>query len=168
MLSHHTKKVKKLNELQCSDCQDKFQSKEELKSHKEDVDCPIRCRYCPQTFITKAKRTDHQNEMHQEQEAHLKFLEIDEGMSKKLKENLKAYSDSVKNGPKGKGRANPELDAWVEANSPRYMVGRSAKTTPNAKLELGQWYTIFKTLAPSKEILEHPCENPALSGHLLC
>ena len=157
MQSHHTKKVKKVNPLQCSDCQDKFQNQEELKSHKLDVDCPIRCPDCFETFEAKAKRTDHQKEQHQEEETELAFREIDEVMWKRIKDNLKAYLDVVKKGPKGKGRSDPELDSWVEANTPRYMIGRSSKTNP--RLELGQWYTIFKTLAPSAEILKHPCKK---------
>ena len=159
MQSHHTKKVKKPNPLQCSDCQDKFESQEELKSHKEDVDCLIRCRDCPEVFDTKAKRTDHQREIHPEEETELSFLEIDDAIWKRIKENLKAYSESVKKGPKGKGRSDPGLESWVEANTARFMIGRSARTNP--KQELGQWYTIFKTLAPSAEILEHPCERCA-------
>lgn len=159
MQSHHTKKVKKASSLQCSDCQSKFQNQDELKSHKLDVDCPIRCPDCSETFDAKAKRTDHQKERHPEAETDVALLEIDENMWKRIKDNLKAYLDVVKKGLKGKDPSNPSLDGWVDANTPRYMIGRSSKTNP--KLELGQWYTIFKTLAPSAEIIEHPCKNRA-------
>lgn len=91
---------------------------------------------------------------------------------KESKKSLKAYLDVVKKGPKGKGRNDPELDSWVEANTPRYMIGRSSKTNP--RLELGQWYTIFKALVPSVEILEHPCKKFSklrffsLTLHIVC
>jgi hypothetical protein len=129
MQSHHTKKVKKASSLQCSDCQTKFQNQEELKSYKLDVDCPIRCPDCLEDFGAKSLRIDHQKEQHPE-ETNLALFEIDENIWKRIKDNLKAYLEVVKKGPKGKGRSDPELDNWVEANTSQYMVGRSSKANP--------------------------------------
>lgn len=80
------------------------------------------------------------------------FMEIDEAMDEKIKENLKCYSDSLK---KGKGCSDPAMEKWITKNTAQYMIGRPLKA--NAKLELGQWYTIFRTLS-RREVLEIPCE----------
>jgi hypothetical protein len=78
---------------------------------------------------------------------------------KKIKHNLKSYTDSLKSKKGGpSGDPDPYREKWVLANTPRFESGRSARLKANAKLELGQWYTIFKTLAPDMEILEHPCK----------
>ncbi len=123
-----------------------------------NVDCAIRCPDCPDEFVTKALRQEHQKESHLE-EAHDPILrELDENMWKKVKDNLKVYTDYVKNKRGGpSGDPDPERTRWVLANTPRYESGRS-KTKVNSKLELGQWYTIFTTLAPNTKILEHPCK----------
>lgn len=84
------------------------------------------------------------------------LMEIDDAMNQKIKTNLKAYTDSLK---KGKSRSDPELEKWVDKNTERFMVGRSKA---NPKLELGQWYIYFKTLAPEKDVTDHPCKNPNL------
>lgn len=59
---------------------------------------------------------------------------------------------------KGKGRIDPALEQWVEANTPRYIAGRPEKANP--KLELGQWYTICRILAADGNVSKHPCRNP--------
>ncbi len=82
-----------------------------------------------------------------------KFMEIDDAMDEKIRENLKSYADSLK---KGKKRSDPTMDQWIEQNTAQYMIGRPSKA--NAKLELGQWYTIFSTLSPGTVVLEHPCQ----------
>lgn len=89
-------------------------------------------------------------------------MEIDDAMDKKIKENLKAYVGSLN---KGKGPIDPILERWIEANTDRYMIGRSK---PNPKLELGQWYIIFSTLASDAMVLEHPCKKSICSILILC
>jgi len=158
MQSHHTKQAKKVNSLQCTRCQEELPNLDELKGHELNVDCPIRCLNCHEQFDTKALRQEHQKQTHFEEEDQNCFMELDDVMWKQVKDNLKAYSDSLK---RGKGRVDPKLTEWVEANTARYEVGRSSKAKANAKLELGQWYTIFKTLTSGGEILEHPCEYPS-------
>ena len=115
-----------------------------------NVDCPIRCPECSEEFELKAMRQAHQEQTHPPEAKESKFMEIDEAKEKQIKDNLKAYVDSLK---KGKGRIDPDLEQWVEANTNRYMVGRNEKANP--KLELGQWYTICSTLFG--EVAQHPC-----------
>jgi hypothetical protein len=84
-------------------------------------------------------------------------MELDKKMWKRIRDEInafRAYSMSVKN---GKNTAKPELENWIDANIARYEAGRSEKANSNARAELGQWYTIFMTLASHKKILEHPC-----------
>ncbi len=152
MQSHHTKKP---NLLQCTRCQEEFENQDLLKSHEMNVDCPIRCPDCREEFEKKAMRQAHQEERHLEETKESRFMEIDDAMDKKIKESLKSYVDSLK---KGKGPIDPTLDQWIEANTDRYMIGRSSKRNP--KLELGQWYIIFSTLASDTRVLEHPCKIP--------
>jgi len=147
MKSHHTKKP---NPLQCSRCQEEFENQETLKHHELSVDCLIKCPNCPLEFDRKALRQAHQEEEHVNDDVKSKFMEIDESMDEKIKKTLKSYGDALK-----KGKAiDPAMEKWIEANTKRYMVGR--RSTANAKLELGQWYTIFRTLSP-REVLKHPC-----------
>ena len=159
MQNLHTKNVKKLGPLQCSRCQEEFPDPDDLRGHELNVDCPIRCPDCPDEFLTKALRQDHQKQSHLEQESDPVLIEIDEVMWKQVKDNLKAYTDSLKS-KKGKTSSDPnsERERWVVANTARYETGRS-KTKVNSKLELGQWYTIFTTLAPNVKILDHPCKQ---------
>jgi hypothetical protein len=165
MQNLHTKKAKKLSPLQCSRCQGDFTDLDELRGHELNIDCPIRCADpdCPDEFLTKALRQDHQKQCHLEQESDPVLREIDDGMWKQVKDNLKSYTDSLKS-KKGKSSNDPNIDRekWVANNIPRYETGR---TKVNSKLELGQWYTIFTTLAPNVKILDHPCK---LSVCLLC
>jgi hypothetical protein len=150
MQSHHTKKP---SLLQCTRCQEVFKNQDLLKSHEMNVDCPIRCPDCREEFDKKVMRQAHQEERHLEETKKTRFMEIDDAMDKKIKENSKAYADSLK---KGKGSIDPIRERWIEANTDRYMIGRPSKHNP--KLELGQWYVIFKTLAPEAKIPEHPCK----------
>jgi DNA-directed RNA polymerase subunit RPC12/RpoP len=154
----HTKQVKKVNALQCNRCQDEFSNQDELKSHELNVDCAIRCPECSDVFLTKAERQEHQKENHFEESNSDAFQELDEAMWKKIKDSLKLYADSFKK--KGKVPSDPdaERERWVIANTPRYEAGRSDAKF-NSKLELGQWYTIFTTLAPNMKILDHPCRS---------
>src|ERR1700722_19591595 len=153
MASHHTKKVMKPNLLQCSSCLQEFPNQDDLKKHNTDFDCSIRCPDCLEIFQTKAMRRDHQKERHMEAKES-NFMEINEVMSKNIKERLKAYNNSLK---KGKTPIDAELDQWVDANTARYNVGRHLA---NPKLELGQWYTIFRVLASNGTVSEHPCKKP--------
>ena len=100
-------------------------------------------------------RQAHQEERHLEEIKESRFMEIDDAMDKKIKERLKAYVDSLK---KGKGSSDPIREQWIEANTDRYMVGRSSKHNP--KLELGQWYIIFSTVASEAKVPQHPCKYP--------
>jgi hypothetical protein len=156
MQSHHTKNPKKLNPLQCTRCQEGFKNQDLLKRHEMNVDCPIRCPDCPEEFEKKALRQAHQEERHLGEIDELRFMEIDDAMEKKIKENLKGYVDSLK---KGKGSIDETREKWIEVNTHRYMIGRSSK--PNPKLELGQWYIIYRTLASDAEVPEHPCKISA-------
>jgi hypothetical protein len=97
-------------------------------------------------------RLAHQEQDHIDEDEGSQFLEIDETLDDKLKENLKTYNDSLK---KGKGPIDAKMEEWIVANTQRYMNGRPSKA--NAKLELGQWYTIFKTLLDA-DVPKHPCE----------
>ncbi|KAG4440563.1 hypothetical protein IFR05_003979 [Cadophora sp. M221] len=153
MKSHHTKPVKKLSQLQCSRCQDEFSDQEELKAHELDVDCPVRCIDCREEFATKALRQQHQKLTHQEEAIECIYMELDESKWKSISKNLKGYTDSLK---KGKGRVDPVLDGWIAANIAQFEVGRTEKAKASAKLELGQWYTMYKTLVPQARIDELP------------
>ena len=155
MQSHH---IIKPNLLQCNRCQEEFKNQDLLKSHEMNVDCPIRCPNCREEFEKKTMRQAHQEEKHIEETKESRFMEIDDAMDKKIKENLKAYVDSLK---KGKGPISHALEQWIAANTARYMIGRSSKANP--KLELGQWYTIFSTLASETKVLEHPCKKSTRS-----
>ena len=159
MQNVHTKQVKKSNPLQCSRCQDEFPTADELKSHELNVDCAIRCPDCPDEFSSKALRQEHQKEHHSGEADDPLLRELDDMMWKQIKEKVKLYTDVVKN-KKGKASGDPDSDRerWVLANTAKYEAGRS-KTKFNSKLELGQWYTIFTTLAPNVKILDHPCES---------
>lgn len=156
MQNVHTKQVKKVNPLQCTRCQGIYLNQDELKSHELNVDCAIRCPDCSDEFYTKAQRQEHQRENHPEEANDPVLREVDEAMWKQIKDNLKVYTDTVK---RRRSAADPDADRekWVLANTPRYEAGRS-KTRFNSKLELGQWYTMFTTLAPDVKILDHPCE----------
>lgn len=147
MKTHHSKDP---SSLQCNRCQQKLKNQKSLKDHEKNVDCPIRCPTCHQEFDKKALRQIHQEKEHPEPEEGSQLLEIDDILDEKLKEKLKAYSDSLK---KGKGSADAKMEEWIKANTERYLIGRPAKA--NAKLELGQWYTMFKVLS-SEEVPKHP------------
>jgi hypothetical protein len=158
MQNVHTKQVKKINPLQCNRCQDDFTISDELKSHELNVDCAIRCPECPEVFFTKALRQEHQKESHLEKATDPVLRELDDNLWKLIKDNLKIYTDCVKNKKGGpSGDPDPQRERWVLANTPRFENGRS-KTKVNSKLELGQWYTIFTILAPNMKISEHPCK----------
>jgi hypothetical protein len=150
MQSHH---IKKVNQLQCTRCQEVFKNQDLLDRHELNVDCPIRCPDCREEFEKKAMRQAHQEERHLEESKESRFMEIEDATDKKIKESLKAYVDSLK---KGKGSTDPIREQWIEANTDRYMIGRSSKHNP--KLELGQWYIIFSTLASEAKVPEHPCK----------
>ncbi|KAH8790699.1 hypothetical protein BGZ57DRAFT_876173 [Hyaloscypha finlandica] len=157
MQNVHTKQVKKVNPLQCSRCQDEFRDQDELKSHQLNIDCAIRCPDCVHVFPSKAQRQEHQKENHLEDENDPLLRELDDSIWKQIKDNLNVYTTSLKNKKGGpSGIPNPERERWVLENIPRYENGRSSKLKANSKLELGQWYTIFTTLAPNMKILEHP------------
>jgi hypothetical protein len=160
MQSHHTKKS---NLLQCTRCQEGFKNQDLLKSHEMNVDCPIRCPDCREEFPKKSIRQTHQEERHIAETKESRFMEIDDDMDKKIKESFKAYADSLK---KGKGYIDPIREQWVEANTDRYMIGRSSKHNP--KLELGQWYIIFSTLTSGAKVPEHPCKESIFSILILC
>jgi hypothetical protein len=133
-----------------------FKNKKALKDHEKNVDCLIKCPICRQEFDKKTMRQEHQESEHVDHDEISPFLEIDESLDEKLRENLKRYSESVKKSQgKGKSTSDPALDQWIEANIERYLNGRTSK--PNATLELGQWYTIFKTLS-NGEVPAHPCK----------
>jgi hypothetical protein len=148
MRSHHTIKP---NLLQCTRCQEEFDSQELLREHEKNVDCIIRCPDCAEEFEKKALRQTHQEATHMDRRSASIYLEIDEAKDQKIKESLKRYSDSLR---KGKGPLDTEIEKWIEANTARYLIGRSAK---DPRMELGQWYTIFTTLF-SGTIVDHPCE----------
>lgn len=153
MQSHHTKQAKKPNPLRCNRCQDDLSSEEDLKAHELNVDCPIRCLDCREEFDTKAQRQQHQKRSHPEDANEPAFMELDESLWKIVKEKLKAYTDTVK---RGKGCIDRELEQWVQTNTVEYEIGRSSKAKGNSKLELGQWYIIFKVLAKGEEVSKHP------------
>lgn len=106
-------------------------------------------------FYTKALRQEHQKETHPEEPNDPVLREVDDAMWKRIKDNLKIYTDNMK---RRRPSSDPDADRenWVLANTPRYEAGRSTKF--NSKLELGQWYTIFTTLAPNTKVSDHPCE----------
>jgi uncharacterized Zn ribbon protein len=159
MQNVHTKQIKKVNPLQCSRCQDEFPDQDELNSHQLNIDCAIRCPDCANEFSSKAQRQEHQKENHLEDANNPLLRELDESMWKQIKDNLNVYTTSLKNKKGGpSGIPNPERERWVLENIPHYENGRSSKLKANSKLELGQGYTIFTTLAPNMKILEHPCK----------
>jgi hypothetical protein len=102
-------------------------------------------------FFTKALRHEHQRKSHPEKVAHPVFKELDGTAWRQIKAQLKCYTDSIKT----------EIDPiaprreWVQANTPRFEVGRS-KTRANAQLELGQWYSIATFLGAN--VIENPCK----------
>jgi hypothetical protein len=150
MKSHHTKRA---DPLQCGRCQTEFSITEEFRCHYEEVDCPVLCPDCVEEFDTKAMRHAHRRESHLEEVNNSIFMELNDVMWEKIEGNLKAYKESL---GKGERRIDPELEQWVLANSARYDVERSSKSK---KLELGEWYIIFKTLASEVKIPDHPCKD---------
>ena len=164
MQNVHTKPIKGVNPLQCNQCQDEFTTMDEFQSHELNVDCAVTCPDCGEVFPTKASRQEHQKESHSEEEIDPVLRELDDNSWKLIKDTLKFYTDIVK-GKKGKSADDPNTDRenWVQANIDRFEAGRS-KTKFNARLELGQWYTIFMTLAPNMKVSEHPCKS---SFHLM-
>jgi DNA-directed RNA polymerase subunit RPC12/RpoP len=159
MQNVHTRPVKKVNPLQCSRCQDDFPDSDELKGHELNVDCAIRCPDCGEGFLSKVLRQEHQKENHLEDASDPLLRELDDTIWKQVRDNLKIYTDSLKNKKGGpSGDPDPERERWVLANTPRYERGRATKLKANSKLELGQWYTMFTTLAPNTKVLDHPCE----------
>ena len=158
MKTHHTKPVKTSSQLQCSICQDKFSDQDEMTAHVLTVDCTIRCNECLVEFESKALRQQHQMHTHPEETVDCIYMEIDEAMWKAITKNLKDYTDSLR---KGKSRADAALDNWVAANIARFEEGRTGKAKGSGKLELGQWYTVYKTLLPQAQpdnIPKHPCK----------
>jgi len=81
MKTHHTKKVRKPNPLQCPNCQMMFPTVEDLTCHTLEVECPICCPDCPEIFGTKVSRTEHRKLSHIEEEKAVYFMEIDERSS---------------------------------------------------------------------------------------
>jgi hypothetical protein len=172
MKTHHTKKAKHSNSLQCSNCQEVFTSDEDFTHHRDEVECPIRCLECRQTFDTKSLRTEHRKLEHIEEETAVCFMELDEKLWKRLNEEVKsftAYQTSVKNG-KDKPKPKIEIEEWIKANTPRYEAGRSEKTRANARVELGHWYTMCSVLASvcQKPMLKHPCKLFSGLGVFIC
>ncbi|CZR69924.1 uncharacterized protein PAC_19825 [Phialocephala subalpina] len=157
--SHHLKEEVKPNALQCSRCQKEFLSREELRSHDEDIDCPVTCLICANVFPNKEKRQQHRKQAHNDDQRDI-FKEIGQTLWKTINDNLKTYTSTLKKA-KGKGKAtvDPDLERWVEANKPRFEVGRPAKAQASAKLELGQWYIIYTTMGRQNPIPEHPCKS---------
>lgn len=149
MKSHHSKKP---NSLQCTRCQEEFKTQAQLNRHELNVDCAILCPMCRAEFKMKVDRQAHQEECQVGGEKSSKLMEIDDTLWEKIKDELKSYTTSL---TKGKKRADPAMDSWIETNTPRYMINREPES--NARLELGQWYTIFRILSPNK-MLEHPCK----------
>ncbi|KAL3422034.1 hypothetical protein PVAG01_06190 [Phlyctema vagabunda] len=146
--THHTTKA---NPFQCNQCQEEFGSSSLLQSHELEVDCPIRCPDCEATFSRKAQRQTHQEQHHQKTRSS-QFFDIDLATEKQIKEELKAYTESLK---KSKSPSDPGLQQWVEKNLVRFMHGRSVSVY-KARLELGQWYTIYRIIAPGREVSDHP------------
>jgi hypothetical protein len=159
MQTHHSKQVKKHNPLQCRICQEEFLNQEDLTNHTDEAECPIRCPECNETFDTKLSRTEHRKLSHIEEEIEICFMELDEKMWKKVKDELKAFNTYMSSLKKGKGAPKVELENWIQANTARYEIGRSSKARANSRTELGQWYTIYTALAPQKKILDHPCRS---------
>lgn len=158
MQNVHTKPVKKVNPLQCTRCQVEFGTTEEFQTHELNVDCAVTCPECGEVFTTKALRQEHQKESHPEEEIDRVLRELDDNSWRVIKDALKLYTDIVK-GKKSKSAGDLDTDRedWVQSNLLRFEAGRS-NTKVNARLELGQWYTIFTTLAPTVTISEHPCK----------
>lgn len=151
MSSHHRKKP---DSLKCSGCQKDFKDSNSLKEHNKTEDCEICCLYCEETFEKKTARTAHQNEKHPDGADTSLFKEIDDETWKRLNDNLKTFTESLR---KGKGPVDPNRITWIEKNTERYMDGRPSNANPI--LELGQWYIVFKALSLQEHIPEHPCEN---------
>ena len=147
---------KSADSLKCFSCQDTFNSQDALFHHANTVDCPILCPSCRVEFDTKTMRTVHQEERHSGVADPYYFMEIDDKTWNKMIGNLKKFNSSPKPGdpnhdPKSK------IAQWIEKNTPRYMRGRPDNA--KAYLELGQWYTMFVTLAmPESAPPEHPCK----------
>jgi len=142
--------------LKCSNCQETFKSQDLLTRHTNTVDCLIRCPDCGVEFGTKALRTTHQEERHPGIGNQSQFMEIDDTTWKKMNENLKKFTGSAKPGEPAYD-AESKISKWIARNTPRYMEGRPENA--KAYLELGQWYTMFVTLAiPDSPPPEHPCE----------
>lgn len=147
--------TKKLDSLKCSDCQDVFKNQSLLKAHTKTVDCPIRCPDCGETFDKKSMRTVHQDERHSGVERMSDFMQIDDAVWRKIKDNVKKFTASPKPGEPGHD-PNSKIAKWIAKNTPRYMMGRTEDAKAN--FELGQWYTMFCTLSSPENIPEHPCK----------
>jgi len=152
MMSHHRIKAKKKNAFQCSDCQEVFEGKTELKAHRENVTCHILCSECQQEFSCREMRMSHYAEVHAKQTDQSPFREIDDDLEAKVKKRLKSYADGLK---KGKELSDDERESWIRANTKKYIRGRDDNANP--RLELGQWYIIFSTLFPQIQVPE-PCK----------
>ena len=150
MYKHH---MKKTYAFRCSSCQEVFSNEESLRRHTTTVDCDIRCPECNEKFEKKSMRTSHKEKMHSDGGRSVTYMEVDDAMWKSLKDNLKAFADSIK-------RPNAAIDQglqdWVAKNSSRYKQNRNPNINP--LLELGQWYITFHTLRLQKDIPDHPCE----------
>jgi len=143
--------------LKCVSCQDTFKNQDALTHHANTVDCPIRCPDCRVEFVTKTMRTAHQEERHSGVGNLSHFMEIDDSTWKKMNENLKKFTSSPKPGEPNHD-PNSKIAQWIKNNTPRYMTGR-LDNAKKAYIELGQWYTIFATLAlPESAPPEHPCK----------
>lgn len=153
MTSHHRIKTKKRNIFQCSDCQEVFEGKMELKDHRENVTCHIICSECQQEFSCREMRMSHYSKVHTKQADQSPFREIDDDLEAKVKKRLKTYADGLK---KGKELNDDEREKWISANTNKYMRGRDDNANP--RLELGQWYIIFTTLFPQIQVPE-PCKS---------
>jgi len=162
MKSHHKTKAKKEKVLRCSDCQEVFEGKTELKDHKENVTCVIRCSECQQEFSCREERMSHYSEAHEKQTDQSPYREIDDDLETKIMTSLKTYADGLK---KGKETIDDERERWITANTEKYMRGRDDNANP--WLELGQWYIIFTTLFPQIQVPE-PCKSSPHRLYLFC
>jgi len=159
----HTKRAKAINPLQCNRCQIVFANQKGLQNHELLVECPLRCPDCPEEFASKTERQLHVQESHSEEAAPQIFQELDKRHWTHLNACLKVYTDAIKD-KNGVPAFDPIVGrrVWVEANTPRFEARRS-KARSDARLELGQWYTMSTFLGPSTDPMEHPCKYiPAL------
>lgn len=135
----------------CNRCQESFETLTDLDHHEDKVNCPLLCQACRLQFKSKEQRQAHWIQAHVREVNTSIILEIDECQKELIKRTLKTYSNSLK---KNGNFDDHGMEQWIKDNTIKYTIGRK---NPRAKLELGQWYILFRSLSQGK-IPPQPCQ----------